>query len=37
MKGRLITVEGGEGAGKTTVLNTIEACLRERWPRQSVP
>mgnify|MGYP002777182580 CR=1 FL=1 len=30
MKGRLITVEGGEGAGKTTVLNTIEACLRER-------
>lgn len=29
-RGRLITLEGGEGAGKTTALATIEAWLRER-------
>lgn len=29
MRGQFITVEGIEGVGKTTQLNTIEACLEE--------
>ncbi len=30
MKGRLITLEGGEGAGKSTVLTSVRLCLLER-------
>ena len=30
MKGRLITLEGGEGAGKSTVLETVRAQLAQR-------
>jgi len=30
MRGRLITLEGGEGAGKSTVLEALRATLRER-------
>ena len=30
MKGRLITLEGGEGAGKSTVLETVRAQLAAR-------
>ena len=31
--GKLITLEGGEGAGKTTALNTLERCLEDQGVR----
>lgn len=34
--GRFITLEGVEGAGKTTALATVEACLRTRVPSLTV-
>lgn len=33
MQGKFITVEGGEGAGKTTALKTIEQCIIEAGHR----
>jgi len=30
MKGKLVTLEGGEGAGKSTVLEAVRACLMAR-------